>query len=115
MSLAVDPRAVESLLAFWADAGVEASYADQPIDRLAEGAALLRARSQPPVAVPVARPVLVSGGSADVTAAVARARASAGSVRAWCINVATSASAHCRSASRSVLPITPAQIGRAHV
>jgi len=77
MSLAVDPRAVESLLAFWADAGVEASYADQPIDRLAEGAALLRARSQPPVSTPVARPVLVSGGSADVTAAVARARASA--------------------------------------
>ena len=25
MSLAVDPRAVESLLAFWADAGVDAS------------------------------------------------------------------------------------------
>ncbi len=77
MSLAVDPRAVESLLAFWADAGVDTSYADAPIDRLAEGAALLRARSQPqPVAAPV-RPVLVSGGSADVSAAVAQARASA--------------------------------------
>lgn len=77
MSPAVDPRAVESLLAFWADAGVDAAYADAPIDRLAEGAALLRARSQPqPVAAP-ARPVLVAGGSADVSAAVAQARAAA--------------------------------------
>jgi hypothetical protein len=54
MDLAVDPRAVESLLAFWADAGVEASYADDPIDRLAEGAALLRARKEPPAPVAVA-------------------------------------------------------------
>ena len=76
MSLAVDPRAVESLLAFWADAGVDATYSDAPIDRLAEGAALLRARSQPQPAAPL-RPVLVSGGSADVTAAVAQARAAA--------------------------------------
>ncbi|HZZ37252.1 MAG TPA: uracil-DNA glycosylase [Caulobacteraceae bacterium] len=30
--------ALESLLAFWADAGVEVSYADAPVDRLAQGA-----------------------------------------------------------------------------
>lgn len=75
MSLAVDPRAVESLLAFWADAGVEACYADEPIDRLAEGAALLRARSQPQpvvVAAPPPRPGVFGG--IDIGAAAAQAR-----------------------------------------
>jgi hypothetical protein len=75
MNLAVDPRAVESLLAFWADAGVEASYADDPIDRLAEGAALLRARKEPaaPVAIaPVSTPGF--GRGPDLGAAVAEAR-----------------------------------------
>jgi uracil-DNA glycosylase family 4 len=56
MSLAVDPRAAESLLAFWADAGVDATYADAPIDRLAEGAAMLRAKSQPQACRPAAAP-----------------------------------------------------------
>ena len=77
MSLAVDPRAAESLLAFWADAGVDATYADEPIDRLAEGAAMLRAKSQPQPVAPPPRPVLVSGGSADVSAAIAQAKAAA--------------------------------------
>ena len=77
MSLAVDPRAVESLLAFWADAGVDATYADAPIDRLAEGAALLRAKSQPPPVVAAPRPTLVAGGSPDIAAAVAQAKAAA--------------------------------------
>jgi uracil-DNA glycosylase family 4 len=75
MSLAVDPRAAESLLAFWADAGVDATYADAPIDRLAEGAAMLRAKSQPQPVAPPPRPVLVSGGSADVSNAIAQAKA----------------------------------------
>lgn len=76
MSLAADQRAVESLLAFWADAGIEASYAEAPIDRLAEGAAMLRARSQPPPPpAPVARPATARG--FDVGAAVAAARAAA--------------------------------------
>jgi DNA polymerase len=76
MNLAVDPRAVESLLAFWADAGVEASYADEPIDRLAEGAAMLRARREAPAPLavaPVAAPVF--GRGPDLGAAVARATA----------------------------------------
>ena len=75
MEPAVDPHAVESLLAFWADAGVEASYADEPIDRLAEGAAMLRARREPPpppVAV-VATPAF--GRGPDLGAAVAEAKA----------------------------------------
>lgn len=53
MHAASDMRAVESLLAFWAEAGVEASYADAPIDRLAEGAALLKARQAPPPPPPI--------------------------------------------------------------
>ncbi|MDB5458238.1 MAG: uracil-DNA glycosylase, partial [Caulobacter sp.] len=56
MNAAVDPRAAESLLAFWADAGVEACYGDEPVDRLAEGAALLRARQQAPPPTPIAAP-----------------------------------------------------------
>jgi DNA polymerase len=76
MNLAVDPRAVESLLAFWADAGVEAAYAEQPIDRLAEGAALLRARSQPPAPVAVAAaPAPAFGRGPDLGAVVAEAKA----------------------------------------
>ena len=35
--MTADPRAVESLLAFWAVAGVEACYAEAPIDRTAGG------------------------------------------------------------------------------
>ena len=77
MDLAVDPRAVESLLAFWADAGVEASYADDPIDRLAEGAAMLRARReappQPVAVTPVAAPAF--GRGPDLGAVVAQAKA----------------------------------------
>jgi hypothetical protein len=77
MSLAVDPRAAESLLAFWADAGVDATYADAPIDRLAEGAAMLRAKSQPQAVAPPQRPTLVASGSPNVSAAVAHATAAA--------------------------------------
>lgn len=75
MSLAVDPRAAESLLAFWADAGVDATYADAPIDRLAEGAAMLRAKSQPQPTAPPPRPTLVASGSPNVSTAVAQAKA----------------------------------------
>ncbi len=35
--MSADPRAVESLLAFWAGAGVEACYAEAPINRTAGG------------------------------------------------------------------------------
>jgi DNA polymerase len=69
-----DIRAAEALLAFWADAGVDASYADTAIDRLAEGAALLTARraaASAPVAAPrvPARPT-----GPDISSALAEAR-----------------------------------------
>ncbi|MDR3510161.1 MAG: hypothetical protein P4L73_00870, partial [Caulobacteraceae bacterium] len=32
----LDSRAAESLLAFWADAGVDACFEDQPVNRIAE-------------------------------------------------------------------------------
>jgi len=71
-----DTRAVESLLAFWADAGVDAAFEDAPVDRLAERAR--PPRPAPPVLAPAtpARPAV--GGlslSPDVSAAVADARA----------------------------------------
>lgn len=41
-TMPIDPS-ISSLLAFWADAGVDAMYADAPIDRLAEGRKRLEA------------------------------------------------------------------------
>jgi DNA polymerase len=40
-------RAAESLLGFWAEAGVEASYEDRPVDRLAAPARTVRAPAAP--------------------------------------------------------------------
>jgi uracil-DNA glycosylase len=74
----LDSRATESLLAFWADAGVDALYAEMPIDRLAEGKARLAARAAPPAAQVVAprpRAAPAIAGAADIAAAVAEARA----------------------------------------
>ncbi len=72
---AIDP-ALESLLAFWAEAGVEASYEDAPVDRLAQGAARLAAKAKPPTrpaAVPAARAGVLAP-TADIGQAVAQAR-----------------------------------------
>jgi uracil-DNA glycosylase family 4 len=67
-------RALESLLAFWADAGVEASYADAPIDRMAEGAA--RLAPKPPAPPHRKAPAVAAVRSApDVAGAVEQARA----------------------------------------
>jgi uracil-DNA glycosylase family 4 len=71
----LDRRAVESLLAFWADAGVEAAYGDTPIDRLAQGAALLTARRAPaglPPPAPGRAPARAAG--PDISSALADAR-----------------------------------------
>lgn len=72
---AVDP-ALESLLAFWAEAGVDASYEDAPVDRLAQGAARLAAKAKPPTR-PTAVPAAGAGVLApktDIALAVAQAR-----------------------------------------
>lgn len=41
-----DPRALESLMAFWADAGVDVALAEAPQDRMARGLEALRPRLQ---------------------------------------------------------------------
>jgi len=66
-------RAAESLLAFWAEAGVDVCLNETPVDRLAEGAARLKARPQ---AAPVAaRPQQARKSAApDVSSAVAEAK-----------------------------------------
>ena len=46
---AADPRAVESLLAFWVEAGVDVAYGDAPNDRMAAGLEALKPR---PAAAP---------------------------------------------------------------
>jgi DNA polymerase len=74
VSAAADPapRAIESLMAFWADAGVDALFEDAPVDRIAE-----RARPAPPK--PVAAPTIQVRAAAppqspEVAAALAVAR-----------------------------------------
>jgi uracil-DNA glycosylase family 4 len=68
-----DRRAAESLLAFWAEAGVDAMLADAPVDKLAEGAARLKARAAapPPTAI---RPAAQVQAGPDISGAVAEAR-----------------------------------------
>ena len=49
--MAVDPRAVESLLAFWADAGVDVALSETPFDRMAAGLEAMKPKLAPaPVA-----------------------------------------------------------------
>jgi DNA polymerase len=73
MSLAdPDPRAVESLLAFWAEAGVDSAYADKAVDRLSE---VLRPRAPvtPPTLVVTSAPTAVAT-TPDIAGAIADAR-----------------------------------------
>ena len=54
-----DPRAVESLLAFWVEAGVDVTYADAPVDRMAAGLEALKPRpaaAPQPIGAPRAAP-----------------------------------------------------------
>ncbi|MGZ3344297.1 MAG: uracil-DNA glycosylase [Phenylobacterium sp.] len=48
-----DPRALESLLAFWTDSGAEGAFLDSPVDRIAEGQKP-PPRPAPPQRVPAA-------------------------------------------------------------
>lgn len=71
MPLSSAERAAESLLAFWAEAGVDACLNEVPVDRMAEGAARLKARQQPAPVVAKAAP---AAKGPDVSAACAEAR-----------------------------------------
>jgi uracil-DNA glycosylase family 4 len=73
MNATLDPRAAESLLAFWAEAGVDVSLSEIPVDRMAEGAARLKARQQAPKPL-AAKPAIVGRAQPDVSAAVAQAK-----------------------------------------
>jgi DNA polymerase len=65
-------RAVESLLAFWAGSGVDALYADAPVDRLQPPVRPRPVEAPPP---PVGGPKLARGPAIDISAAMAEARA----------------------------------------
>lgn len=71
MSAALDPRAAESLLAFWGAAGADVCFGDEPVNRLLESA-----RPPRPVlaAVPAATPTRPGKPAVDIAAAVAEAR-----------------------------------------
>jgi len=60
-------RALESLLGFWAEAGIDTAFADEPVDRIAE-----RVRPPPPVAQASTKPTAVAG--PDVSGAIEAAR-----------------------------------------
>jgi DNA polymerase len=66
-------RGLESLLGFWAEAGVDTAFADEPVDRLAE-----RPRPQPSPARARAKP---AAAGADISGAIAEARRLAGEAR----------------------------------
>jgi uracil-DNA glycosylase family 4 len=80
MSAAADPSnaaLAESLLAFWADAGVDAMLLDEAVDRIAAGKLAPPVRPATPTLVapiPALRP---GAGQPDISAAVAQAQAAA--------------------------------------
>ena len=74
-----DPRAAESLLSFWADAGVDVMLADAPQDRMAAGLAALRPKPPPraAAAAAVARPLFAAAGTDPAAIEAARLAAAA--------------------------------------
>lgn len=77
-SVQIDPRAVESLLAFWAEAGADLCFEDAPVDRLLAVARPPARASAAPEAqtTPAAAPI-----QADVALAIAEARRLAAEAR----------------------------------
>ncbi len=73
LPLAADP-ALESLLAFWADAGVDALLLDAPLDRIEAGRFVPPA---PPPRAPAAAPKPAQPNQPDFGGAIAQARAAA--------------------------------------
>jgi uracil-DNA glycosylase family 4 len=69
-------RALTSLMAFWAEAGVGVSYTEAPVDRMAEGRKRLQAPPRPPVAPAraPAQPALSPSLAPDLALAVGQAQ-----------------------------------------
>lgn len=76
MPAIADP-AIESLLAFWADAGVDGMLLDAPLDRIEAGRILPPPRPAPAVAAPAPLRTPGQPPQADISAAVAEAKARA--------------------------------------
>lgn len=76
ISASNDLHAVESLLAFWSQAGVDTCFGDEPVDRTAEAARMLRAPPPPPPRAPatIGRIEPARRGP-DIAEALAQARA----------------------------------------
>ncbi|MBI1405910.1 MAG: uracil-DNA glycosylase [Caulobacter sp.] len=77
MTPALDRRAAESLLAFWAEAGIDALYGEESFDRLAEGAERLKAKVRPPSPPPTPLRTVRPAAGPDIAEAVSQARAAA--------------------------------------
>ncbi|MBX3480914.1 MAG: uracil-DNA glycosylase [Caulobacter sp.] len=77
MTPALDRRAAESLLAFWAEAGIDALYGDDAVDRLAEGAERLKAKVRPAAPAPTPLRTVRAAAGPDIGEAVTQARAAA--------------------------------------
>jgi DNA polymerase len=76
MPLDPTPAAVaESLLAFWAEAGVDAVLLDEPLDRIEAGKILPPKPPPPTLAASAPRPGPLAGPQPDVSAAIAQAHA----------------------------------------
>jgi DNA polymerase len=75
-----DRRAAESLLAFWADAGVDTALADAPIDRMAAGLEALKPKAPTPgPSAAIIRPAFAqTSGAAEAIERAREAAAGAG-------------------------------------
>ena len=75
MTTTHDARLAESLLAFWADGGVDAMLLDEPFDRIEAGKILPPPRPAAPVAAAPAKRAVGGAPQIDISAAVAQAQA----------------------------------------
>jgi DNA polymerase len=74
-SAQISPRAVESLLAFWADAGVDQCFEDAPVNRLLEAARAPARLKAAAAVIEGPRPASPAAASPDIAEAIAQARA----------------------------------------
>lgn len=69
----IDSRVAESLLAFWADAGVDAMLLDEPLDRIEAGRIMPPVKPAPPLAAPVVQ-LRPGASNTDIAGGLADAR-----------------------------------------